>query len=91
MRGYKFCLVKKYFDIGYSLTSYPKYAIAVFGVASLDVMMTMTIFFIYGISCFFIGWLWVKYGFFEAENEVSNRFNLFVKEMRRTIKKKRFK
>ena len=86
MRFYKFALIKAYFDKGYGTTSYFKYAIALFGLASLQTLTTLIIFFFYGISCFFIGWLWYKYGFAEAEQEVSNRFNLFVKEMRRKIK-----
>lgn len=88
MRGYKFCLLKAYFDKGYAITSYFKYAIAVFGVASLNVKLTMIIFLFYGFFCFFLGWAWYKYGYAIAEQEVFNDYNLFVKQMR---KKEKFK
>lgn len=86
MKRYKFCLLKAYFEKGYSLTNYVKYIIALFGLASLNVKATLILGFIYGFSCFIVGWAWFKYGFVEAELEVQNRFNLFVKEMRAKYK-----
>lgn len=85
MRGYKFCLLKAYFDKGYGLTSYIKYMIAFFGLASQDVNLVLFIAVIYAFICFFIGWLWFKYRFIDAETEVGNQFNPFVKEMRQEI------
>jgi len=83
---YKLCLTKRYFDTGYSLTNYMKYFIAFFGLASRDIQTTMIIGFSWVFACFFIGWIWIKYKFIEAEQEVTNQFNLFVKEMRKKIK-----
>lgn len=83
MRFLKFALQKAYFDEGYGLTSYFKYAIAVFGVASLDVSTTMIMFFVYGIICYFLGLWSFKSGFKEAQIEVGNIYNLFVKQMRK--------
>jgi len=85
-RAYKFCLLKAYFDKGYGLTSYIKYMIAFFGLASRSVNTTLKIGFVYGISCFIIGWLWYKYDLILAEAEVGNRYNLFQREMRKKIK-----
>jgi len=91
MRGYKVALLKTYFDKGYGFTSYLKYCIAFFGLASNDVKTTFIIAFLYGLFCFFLGWFLFKIGYIDAENEVINRFNPFVKEMRHQLKNKRFK
>lgn len=88
MKLYNLCLHKAYFEKGYSLTSYVKYLIALFGLSSLNVRLTMILGLIYALSCYLIGFVWYYFGFIEAEIEVSNRFNLFVKEVRRKIKKK---
>lgn len=88
MRGYKFCLIKAYFDKGLGLTNYVKLAIGYFGIASLNVKATLIIAAIYFVFCFGIGWFWYKLKFIEAEIEVGNRFNLFVKEMRKKQKLK---
>ena len=82
MKFYKFVLLKAYFDKGYGVTSYFKFAIAIFGVSSLNPKLTLSIFFVYGLLCFLIGWIWYKYGFAESEAEVSNKVNPFVQEMR---------
>lgn len=79
---YKFCLIKAYFDKGLGLTSYVKYFIALFGIASQDVSKTLWITFFYAVFCFILGYAWYKYNFIEQEIEVGNKFNLFVKEMR---------
>ena len=83
---WKFLLWRRYFETGYALTAYIKYLIALFGISSLNVSKTITIAFIYAIICFFIGFFWYKWKFAELDNEISNRFNLFVKEMREKIK-----
>jgi len=88
MKHYRFCLLKAYFEKGYALTNYVKYIIALFGLSSLNVSATLIMGFAYGVACFIIGWLWFKYNFYEAENEVGNRFNPFVKEMRKQYVKK---
>ena len=85
---YRLNLHKTYFEKGYNLTNYIKYFIALFGLSSLNVRLTLIFGFVYGIACYFIGYFWVKYGFLEAEIEVGNYFNRFVKEMRKKIKGK---
>lgn len=84
MRGYRFCLIKAYFDKGWGLTNYFKYMIAFYGLASDDPISTLIIGLVYGMACFFIGWFWYHSKMIEAEYEVENRFNLFVKEMRQS-------
>ena len=79
---YRLALLKRYFDTGYSVTSYIKYMIAFFGLASADLKATLIIGVAYGIFCFIFGYLWIKYNWYTAEQEVSNQYNLFVKEMR---------
>jgi len=88
MKFFKFCLLKAYFEKGYGLTSYIKYMIAIFGLTTQEVASTIIAAFFYGIACFFIGWLWYKYGFVLAEAEVNNQFNLFQREMRSKLKSK---
>lgn len=82
MRGFKFCLIKAYFDKGLGLTNYVKYFLALFAIASSDVKSTLIWAFFYCIFCFILGYLWFKFKFIDAENEVNNRFNPFVREMR---------
>ena len=91
MRFYKFALWKRYFDQGYSLVSYPKWVLAIFGLGEIvknNYMIVVIGAFFFSILCFFMGWLWLRLGLFEAEQEVSNVYNLFVKQVRRKIKKK---
>lgn len=78
-------LWKKYFDIGFGTTSYLKYGVAALGVYQAVNAEFIILFLIglgYAIFCFVFGYFYVKYQWFLADQEVSNRFNLFVKEMR---------
>lgn len=74
---------KKYFDTGLSITNYFKYVIALFGIASQNVKYTIIIALIYAILSYFLGWWYLKSGFFKAEIEVGNQYNLFVAQMRK--------
>ena len=90
---YKLCLWKGYFEKGYSITNYMKYFILLFGMYSffekIDLRLTLFLLIFYAILCFFIGWAWFHYGFMNAEIEVSNNFNKFVREMRTHYKKRK--
>lgn len=88
---YKVFLLKNYFDAGLGLTSYFKYFIAGYALSSANVKTTILITFFYGIFCFLLGFLMFKYGWIDAQAEVANRYNPFVKEMRKKINGKRFK
>ena len=85
MRGYKFMLVKAWFDKGYALTNYVKYPIAYLGLKEWSTTFTIKIAFAYVVMCFIVGYIWYKHGYIEAENEVNNAYNLFQKEVRETI------
>jgi len=85
MRGYKILLLKAYFDKGRGVTDYLKYLIGFFAISSLNVRATLIIALFYGVLCFIVGWLWFKYKLVDTETEIGNRFNPFVKEMRRKI------
>lgn len=80
-------LYKAYFDKGLQLTSYAKYLIAFFALASLNVNLTLIIGFIYAVLCLILGFYWYKSDFIKAEIEVGNRYNLFVNEVRQKLKK----
>ena len=79
--------LKYYFNIGYGETSFFKYLITFFGLASSDVKMTLWFGVAYGVLCFVIGYIICKSGFQHAQTEVANRFNPFVYEMRNKIKR----
>lgn len=85
MKQYKYALIKRYFDIGYGISNYVKYIIALFGLSTLNLKTTMILAAIYFVFCFVLGWFWVKSGMYTAEIEVANRNNLFVKEMRKKV------
>jgi hypothetical protein len=83
---YRILLWKSYFDKGLNLTNYIKYPIAFFAISSLNVKLTMIIAFVYALLCIPLGYLFYRFGWMKAEIEIQNRYNLFVKQMRRKIK-----
>lgn len=85
---YRILLYKNYLDTGLGLTYYLKYLILLFGVMSMDVKNTIFIIIAYVIISFILGYCWFRFGWMEANTEVSNRFNKFVKEMRNSVKRK---
>ena len=94
MKWYKFALWKAYFDKGYSLLSYPKYILILMGVG--DVIASggkstnvIVIGILFGLFCFALGWFWYAKQIVNAEIEVSNQYNQFVKEMRKVYKYKK--
>jgi len=85
-RIYKLMLWKAYFDKGYGWTSIFKWFIAFYGMSSLNTQTTMIIAVVWAVFCFIIGWLAYRWGWVDAEIEVNNRVNPFVKEMRKKFK-----
>ena len=85
MKHYRFCKHLTYFETGYSKTNYIKYVIALFGLSSLNVSVTMWAAFIYAFICYGVGVIWFTQGFADAQIEVVNKHNLFVKQMRKGI------
>jgi hypothetical protein len=90
-RCYKLLLWKAYFDKGFGLTNYLKYALLVFGWATNSVEQTIIIGIVWCIGCLILGKLWFKYKIVEVENEVQNHVNPFMREMRTALKIKTFK
>ena len=91
MRFYKLALLKAYFEKGYAMLSYPKYVLFLMGLGDViandgDYNRVLIIGFLVGLACFLLGWICYKYNFVDAEIEVGNRFNPFVKEMRNEFK-----
>lgn len=90
---YRLLLHKRYFDIGYGFTSIMKYLIALF--SGVDAINTgdMTKVFIAGFSyvifCYLFGLVFVKFGWFETDQEVNNQYNLFQREMRKKLDKRK--
>lgn len=83
---YKVVLLKRYFDQGYATTSYIKWVMAIMGLGNAMITQNLKVAMIlgvaYGIFCFLFGLWWIRSGWFTAEVEVGNQYNLFVKEMR---------
>ena len=88
---YKLCLVKAWFEKGLGVTSPLKYLLAFISLGSRDLQFTGALGLFYVIFCFVFGYFWYKFKFIEAEIEVQNKYNLFVKEMRELSGAKRFK
>lgn len=91
MKLFKVALHKRYFDTGFGVLNYLKYPLVLVGFAIPDVEAILLVALIYGILCYTLGWWWLNKGMTEAETEVGNRYNPFVKEMRKLYKKKTFK
>ena len=83
MKFYKFCLWKAYFEKGYSVTSYLKYVVAIAAIKIDSIKTIIILGLAYALACLIIGKLWYKYGFIDAEHEVQNKVNPFVREMRK--------
>lgn len=87
---YKILLHKRFFDIGYGMTSYLKTLFVVVGVSvavnKAPVEYIVVVGLLYGIACYVFGYYFVKHKWFEADIEVGNVYNKFVKEMRKTYK-----
>ena len=90
MKYYKAALIKAYFDEGYGFTSYIKYLVALIGggyaIIENDFKVAVIAGGVYGIFCFFAGWLIFKTKFKDAQIEVHNRVDPFVREMRKVYK-----
>lgn len=87
---FKVNLHKKYFETGWGILNYIKYFIAVFGAYSfledINLIFTTILLILFFIFCYVFGWFWLNKGWYEAEIEVSNKYNLFVQEMRKVYK-----
>lgn len=90
MRFYKLCLWKAYFEKGLGLTNVFLKIAMVVGISAIftigmSVLTTIMCGLVYCIFCFFLGAIWYKKGFADAENEVNNKVNPFVREMRKRL------
>jgi len=81
----KICLWKRYFETGLQLTKYLIYMIGLFGLSSNNVTNTLLLGVAYGLFAFLLGWAYFRYDWIKADTEISNRFNLFVEEVRKKI------
>jgi len=87
MKYYKLALLKAYFEKGYSFLSYPKYVLFLMGLGDVissggDYKNVVILGFLIAVGCFFVGWLFFKTRFVDAELEVANQYNPFMREMR---------
>lgn len=87
----KLLLWKYYFDKGFGLSnSYIKYPLALFALYEVvllkDVKVTIILGLFWVSLSFIIGWTYYKYRWNEADIEIVNRINPFVREMREKFK-----
>lgn len=85
-KGFRILLWKRYFDTGFGLLNYLKYLVFLVGLDRvLNNALNTTILLLvgYALVCFFLGWFFINWGYWETEQEIINRFNPFVKEMRK--------
>ena len=73
---------KGYFDAGRGMTDFFKYFVGAYALSSLNIETTIGIVIGYGIFCYFFGIFLYKYGWIDAQTEVANRQNQFVKQWR---------
>jgi len=85
---FKICLHKSYLDQGIGLTNFLKYIVLLAGggsiIATDGASTSLAVLGVIGymIVCYISGRYYFTHGFKEAEMEVGNQFNLFVKEVR---------
>lgn len=85
MKFLKLALHKKYFDTGRGVIDYLKYPLLAMGIAIPNLKIILWVAIAYALACYLIGWWWLNFGMKDAENEVENRFNPFVKQVRRKL------
>ena len=85
-RFLKVALHKRYFDTGFGILNYLKYPLVLLGFAVPNVRGIIAVASVYAVICYVLGWWWLNKGMAEADMEVSNRYNPFVKEMRKKFK-----
>ena len=86
MRFYKIAFLEACFNKGYGVTAPVKYLIAIFGISTAIITEEMKLVLILGfgyvIFCLILGYILYKLKYVNAQIEVSNQFNPFVKEVR---------
>lgn len=77
-----FMIHKRFFDTGYGMTGYIKTFAGLLSFTTFDVSIIFVTGLLYAVLCYEWGVIWHNYDFVTLDTEISNRFNLFVKEMR---------
>ena len=74
--------LRKFTETGFAITNIAKSFLIVVGIALNNVENATIMFVSYIVFSTWLGYVWHLWGFVEIENELSNRFNLFTREMR---------
>lgn len=82
----KLLYYKMLFDKGFGLLGYLKYALVATGLVINDLQSIILMAFAYGILCFIVGWLWIRFEMAQAENDVNNKFNPFIENTNNKLK-----
>ncbi len=89
MKYYNLMRVKAWFEKGYGLSHYLFKVIAVIGLTSQQLETTIWAMVAYTVFCFILGFCFFHFNFVNAEIEVMNQYDPFVKEMRKLFKKEK--
>ena len=86
MKFYKIAFLEACFNKGYGTTAILKFLTVLFGISTAvvtqNLRITVILGFSYVIFCFILGYILYKIKYVNAQTEVSNQFNPYVKEMR---------
>ena len=86
MKFYKIAFLEACFNKGYGTTAPLKYLVALIGISNAIVtermLATAIAGFGYVIFCFILGYILYSVQYVDAQMEVGNRFNPYIKEMR---------
>ena len=76
---------KSYFEKGEGLIAYGKWFILYFAAATMDISSSIAYGIAYAAIAYAVGRIYFSKQFMEAENEVNNLMNRFMKEVRRDL------
>ncbi len=86
MKFYKLAFLEACFNKGYGVTAPIKYLVALIGISNAIVTEKMLVTILAGVGyvifCFILGYVLYKIKYVNAQIEVTNRYDPYVKEMR---------
>ena len=91
LKLYRLAFIYSAFNTGYSLVAPLRLLIQIFGIGEIinkNYLLVLIGMIFYFIFCLVVGIICFKKGWVDATNEVQNKYNPFVKEVRHKLKTK---